>query len=138
MPRSRGGLNHGVLLLDSEGLSRLIKNDPHVVHLVRKAQERDTLVAISNLTLIEASHEKVRMDQFRWHVSRLHVLPVTDAVTWRAIDLLRNAGLHGHKYAVDAVVAATALQYAAPRIVVTSDVDDMDKLCGNRVQAVGV
>ncbi|MEU3818292.1 MULTISPECIES: PIN domain-containing protein [unclassified Streptomyces] len=138
MPRSRGGLNHGVLLLDSEGLSRLIKNDPHVVHLVRKAQERDTLVAISNLTLIEAWHEKVRMDQFRWHVSRLRVLPVTDAVTWRAIDLLRNAGLHGHKYAVDAVVAATALQYAAPRIVVTSDVDDMDKLCGNRVQAVGV
>ncbi|MER7832298.1 PIN domain-containing protein [Streptomyces sp. NPDC095602] len=138
MPRSRGGLNHGVLLLDSEGLSRLIKNDPHVVHLVRKAQERDTLVAISNLTLIEAWHEKVRMDQFRWHVSRLRVLPVTDAVTWRAIDLLRKAGLHGHKYAVDAVVAATALQYAAPRIVVTSDVDDMDKLCGNRVQAVGV
>ncbi|CAL9298919.1 PIN domain-containing protein [Streptomyces sp. SudanB25_2051] len=116
----------------------MIKNDPHVVHLVRKAQERDTLVAISNLTLIEAWHEKVRMDQFRWHVSRLRVLPVTDAVTWRAIDLLRKAGLHGHKYAVDAVVAATALQYAAPRIVVTSDVDDMDKLCGNRVQAVGV
>ncbi|MEU2183564.1 type II toxin-antitoxin system VapC family toxin [Streptomyces thermolilacinus] len=138
MPRSRGGLNHGVLLLDSEGLSRFMTSDPHVVKLVRKAQERDTLVAISNLTLIEAWHEKVRMDQFRWHVSRLHVLPVTDTVTWRAIDLLRNAGLHGHTYAIDAIVAATALQYAAPRIVVTSDVDGVYKLCGNHIRVVGV
>lgn len=56
----------------------------------------------------------------------------------RAIDLLRDASLHGHKYAIDSVVAATALDHAGPRIVVTSDVDDMNKLCGDRVRAVGV
>lgn len=78
------------------------------------------------------------MDRFRRHVSRLEVLPVTEGITWRAIDLLRNANLHGHKYAIASVVAATALDHTGPRIVVTSDVDDINKLCGDRVRAVGV
>ncbi|WP_368039415.1 type II toxin-antitoxin system VapC family toxin [Streptomyces sp. 8P21H-1] len=127
-----------MLLLDSEGLSRFMANDRRVTGLVRTAQAKDTLVAVSNLTLIEAWHSKVRMDRFRRHVSRLEVLSVTDAVTWRAVDLLRNAGLHGHKYAIDAVVAATALSYSGPRVVVTSDADDMNKLCGESVRVVGV
>ncbi|WP_320778784.1 PIN domain-containing protein [Streptomyces sp. CRN 30] len=106
--------------------------------LIRMAQAKDTLVALSNLTLIEACHPDVRMDRFRWHTSRFEVLPVTDAIAWRALDLLRNAGLHGHKYAIDSVVAATALGYTGPRIVVTSDADDMNKLCGDQVRVVGV
>ncbi|MFF7135101.1 putative nucleic acid-binding protein [Streptomyces sp. SAI-126] len=138
MARTPSQLSHGVLLLDSQGLSRFMENDPHVTGLIRMAQAKDTLVAVSNLTLIEAWHSKVRMDRLRWHVSRLEVLPVTDSITWSAIDLLRNANLHGHKYAIDAVVAATALGYAGPRIVVTSDVDDMTRLCGDRVLSVGV
>ena len=47
----------------------------------------------------------------------------------RAIDLL----LHGHKYAIDAVVATTALQAAKPIAIATSDADDMRKLCGKLV-----
>ncbi|MGW4230602.1 DNA-binding protein [Streptomyces sp. NPDC004980] len=94
-------------------------------------------MAVSNLTLIEAWHSKVRMDHFRWRASRLEVLPVTEAISWQAIDLLRNANLHGHKYAIDSVVAATSLGYTGPRIIVTSDVDDINKLCGDRVRAVG-
>ena len=35
------------------------------------------------------------------------------------------AGLHGHKYAVDPVVAATALRSVKPVVILTSDVDDM-------------
>jgi predicted nucleic acid-binding protein len=138
MARSQSQLSHGVLLLDSQGLSRFMANDLHVTGLIRTAQAKDTLVAVSNLTLIEAWHSKVRMDRLKWHVSRLEVLPVTDAITWRAIDLLQNASLHGHKYAIDAVVAATALGYSGPRIIVTSDVDDMNKLCGDRIRSVGV
>jgi hypothetical protein len=126
------------LLLDSEGLAKFIGNDPHVCGIVRKAQSKDTLVAVSNLTLIETWHQKVRMDQFRYHLSRLQVLPVTEAITWAAIDLLRNANLHGHKHAIDSVVAATALNFSAPRIILTSDVDDMNQLCGTNVRIVGV
>ncbi|BBC33275.1 hypothetical protein SGFS_045690 [Streptomyces graminofaciens] len=51
---------------------------------------------------------------------------------------MRNANLHGHKYAIDSVVASTALGYSGPRIVVTSDADDMNKLCGDRARVVGV
>ncbi|MEU9286834.1 PIN domain-containing protein [Streptomyces sp. NPDC048275] len=131
-------MSHGILLLDSDGLTKFMADDPYVTGLIRTAQAKDTLVAVSNLTLIEAWHAKARMDGLRWHASRLEVLPVTDAVTWRAIDLLRNAGLHGHKYAIDSVVAATALGYSGPRIIVTSDADDMNKLCGDKVRAVGV
>ncbi|MCT9081131.1 PIN domain-containing protein [Streptomyces fulvoviolaceus] len=138
MARARGQLSHGVLLLDSQGLSKFMDNDERVAGLVRMAQSKDTLVAVSNLTLIEAWHAKVRMDRFRWHVSRLEVLPVTETITWRAIDLLRNANLHGHKYAIDSVMAATALGYSGPRIVVTSDVDDLNRLCGDKVRAVTV
>ncbi|MBB1243913.1 PIN domain-containing protein [Streptomyces durbertensis] len=125
-------------MLDSEGLSRFINNDARVTALLRKAQSKDTLVAVSDLTLIEAWHGKLNMERFRWHVSRLQVLPVTEAITWRAIDLLRDADLHGHRYAIDAVVAATALGYSGPRVVVTSDADDMQKLCGDRVRVVAV
>ncbi|MCX4905772.1 PIN domain-containing protein [Streptomyces sp. NBC_00878] len=138
MARAQGQLSNGVLLLDSEGLSKLMANDPRVTGLMRTAQAKDTLVALSNLTLIEAWHSKVRIERLRWHVSRMEVLSVTDAITWRAIDLLRNANLHGHKYAIDSVVAATALGYSGPRIIVTSDADDMNKLCGDRVRVVGV
>jgi hypothetical protein len=138
MARAQSQLSHGVLLLDSEGLSKFMDNDGQVTALVRTAQAKDTLVAVSNLTLIEAWHAKIRMDRLRWHVSRLEILPVTDAIAWRAIDLLRNANLHGHKNAVDSVVAATALSYSGPRIIVTSDADDMNKLCGDKVRALAV
>ncbi|MER8042133.1 DNA-binding protein [Streptomyces sp. NPDC094032] len=138
MARARSQLAHGVLLLDSQGLSKYMSNDPKVVGLVRAAQSKDVLVAVSNLTLLEAWNPRTRMDRFRWEVSRLEVVPVTDEISWRALDLLRNANLHGHKYAIDSVVAATALGYPSPRIIVTSDVDDMVKLCGQQVTTVGV
>jgi len=102
------------------------------------AQAKDMLVAVSDLTLIEAWHDKVLMDRFRWYVSRLQVLPVTESITWSAIGLLRDAGLHGHKYAIDAVVAATALGHRGPRIILTSDSDDMLGLCGSRAHIEAV
>lgn len=138
MARAKGKLSHGIVLLDSQGLSKFMDNDPYVVKLVRMAQAKDALVAVSNLTLIEAWHDKIRLKHLRWHLSRLRVLPVTDEVAWHAIDLLHATGLHGHKYAIDSVVAATALGHPGPRIIVTSNVDDMYKLCGDRIEAVSV
>ncbi|GIH69104.1 PIN domain-containing protein [Sphaerimonospora thailandensis] len=73
-----------------------------------------------------------------WHLSRLRVEPVTEEVSACAMDLLREGGLHGHKYAIDAVVAATALRSSRPVIVLTSDEDDMRKLCGKTVRLVRV
>ncbi len=54
------------------------------------------------------------------------------------MQLLSDAGgLHGHKYAIDALVAlvaAMALRSPAPVLVLTSDRDDWAELCGDRVQ----
>jgi hypothetical protein len=52
--------------------------------------------------------------------------------------LLLDAGLHGHEYAVDAVVEEMALRQQRPVVLLASDVDDMAKLCGDRVPLVSV
>jgi hypothetical protein len=58
-------------------------------------------------------------------------------VSWKeAITLLGNAGLHGHKYAIDAALAAIALRQPGPVTVFTSGEDDMRKLCGDRVVVI--
>src|SRR6478736_5096320 len=49
-----------------------------------------------------------------------------------------NTGLHGHRYAVDAVVTDLALRQQRPVVMLTSDLDDMAKLCGDRVRLVAV
>ncbi len=52
--------------------------------------------------------------------------------------MLINAGLHGHKYAIDAAVAEMALRQRRPVVMITSDTDDMAKLCGDTVRLVTV
>ncbi|MGW0933674.1 hypothetical protein [Streptomyces sp. NPDC002666] len=52
--------------------------------------------------------------------------------------MLKTAGLHGHKYAIDAVLAAVAVRTAERGFevtVFTSDVDDMGKfLADHRIR----
>lgn len=56
-----------------------------------------------------------------------------------AVRLLLDAGgLHGHKYAIDALVAAMALRAPVPVPVLTSHRDDRSKLCGDRVGTIDV
>ncbi|MGH2902032.1 MAG: PIN domain-containing protein [Solirubrobacteraceae bacterium] len=136
MARARSRLSAGTVVLDSEGLSKWCSADQRVTAYVREAQDNDFRVIVSALTPIEAYDLRSRNDRFRWYLSRLIIEPVTDEISFHAIDLLREAGLHGHKYAIDAVVAATALRAAKPTIVVTSDADDMRKLCGKQVRIV--
>lgn len=135
-PRSR--LREGSVVLDCEGLSLLCAGDSRVTALVREAQENDFRVLVSALTPIEAQNLRVKSDRLAWCLSRLRIEPVTEAISWQAIHLLRAAGLHGHKYAIDAVVAATALEAPKPVAILTSDTDDMQKLCGKLVRIVSV
>jgi len=73
-----------------------------------------------------------------WALSRVKVEPVTEQAAKASAELLRTAGLHGHTYAIDATVAETALRQPAPVAMLTSDTDDMSKLCGNRVQLISL
>jgi predicted nucleic acid-binding protein len=138
MARTQSRLSAGTVVLDSEGLSKWCAADQRVTAYVREAQSNDFRVVVSALTPIEAFDMRSKGERFRWHLSRLKIEPVTDEISFHAIDLLREAGLHGRKYAIDAVVAATALRSIKPAIILTSDADDMEKLCGKQVRIVMV
>ncbi|WP_326819471.1 PIN domain-containing protein [Streptosporangium sp. NBC_01756] len=105
--------------------------------IVREAQDNDFRVVVSAMTPIEAQDVRVKSDRLRGYLSRLRIEPVTEEICSRAIELLRGSRLHGHKYAIDAVVAATALRAVKPVLILTSDEDDMSKLCGKTVKIVG-
>jgi predicted nucleic acid-binding protein len=136
MARARSRLSAGTVVLDCEGLVKWCEADHRVTAFVREAQDNDFRVVVSAMTPIEAQDVRAKSDHLRWHLSRLKIEPVTEDISSRAIELLRDARLHGHKYAIDAVVAATALRSVRPVIVLTSDEDDMGKLCGKTVQVV--
>ncbi|MFD5509993.1 DNA-binding protein [Streptomyces sp. NPDC127051] len=136
---ARRKLSHeGTLLLDSEGLSRLLNDDETVVALVAEARSRGMEVAISALTIIEAVHRRTDKARLNRILSGVRVIAVGDEEARRASALLMDAGLHGHKYAIDAAVAEAALRQRRPVVLLTSDVDDMTKLCGGRVHIVAV
>lgn len=95
-----------------------------------------TPAVVSAATLIEVTYPKMNRAGFDWAISRLTVLPVTKDLAKFASELLAAAGLHGHKYALDAIVAATALQVGGQPFIFTSDPDDIRKLVGKRASIV--
>jgi hypothetical protein len=52
--------------------------------------------------------------------------------------LLAGASLHGHKYALDALVGATALLAPGPAVILSSDPDDLAILTQGRIRVVKV
>ncbi|MEO3743793.1 PIN domain-containing protein [Plantactinospora sp. B5E13] len=126
------------LVLDSQGLSGWIDRDRKVMRLLEQAERDGVDLAMSAATVIEVSHPGVDVARLSWLLSRIRVEPVTKESARRSAELLKAAGLHGHRYAIDAMVAEVALRLAAPVAVLTSDVDDMAKLCGQRVRIIGL
>ncbi|MEV2203551.1 PIN domain-containing protein [Streptomyces fradiae] len=128
----------GTLVLDCEGMSGLVRRSPDITEWLAAAEAEDVRVVISSVTLVEARDAKVNQARFDYAVSRVNVIPPTEAIARRASRLLAGAGLHGHKYALDAIVAATALASPAPATVLTSDPEDLLMLCGPGVRIVKV
>ncbi|MEW2047481.1 PIN domain-containing protein [Streptomyces sp. NPDC005476] len=123
------------LVLDSEALSLLLRNDRRMITRIEAARRVGVPVLVSALTVVEAVYGKTDTPRLHWVLSRLQVQDVTQADSLTAVQLLSDAGgLHGHKYAHDALVAAMALRVPAPVLVLTSDRDDWSNLCGDRVQ----
>lgn len=126
------------LVLDSQGFSGWIVRDRKVMRLLEQAERDGTDIAMSAATIIEVSHSGVDIARLRWLLSQIRVEAVTKESASRSAGLLKAAGLHGHKYAIDAMVAEVALRLPPPVAVLTSDVDDMSKLCGQRVRTIGL
>ncbi|MET8146916.1 PIN domain-containing protein [Actinoplanes sp. NPDC049668] len=131
-------IHEGTLVLDSEGLSNLLADEEPTVALIVEARSRGMEVVISALTIIEAVHARTHQARLNWVLSGLRVVPVGEDEARAASKLLMDAGLHGHKYAIDAAVAEAALRQRRPVVMLTSDIDDMVKLCGDRVRLVAV
>ncbi|MEU4063719.1 PIN domain-containing protein [Streptomyces wedmorensis] len=128
----------GTLVLDSEGLAKAVLRDRQVTDWLAVARAEDLRVVTSAATLVEVMHPRINRAALEWTLSRLVVEPVTDAVARQAAALLAEAGLHGHKYAIDAVVAATAIGAPGPVTVLTSDPEDLLALCRGRATVIAI
>ncbi|GAA2603021.1 type II toxin-antitoxin system VapC family toxin [Streptomyces sp. LARHCF252] len=115
----------GALVLDSEGLAKAVQRDREIHEWLTAARDADLPVITSAAVLVEVIHPKINDAALKWTLSRLSVEPVTQTVAQSAAALLRVAGLHGHKYAIDAMLCATALQHPGKVTILTSDVEDI-------------
>ncbi|MEU3601061.1 DNA-binding protein [Streptomyces sp. NPDC006798] len=123
----------GTLVLDSEALSKLSRRHRDMTVWLDVARRLDLLVVTSAATLVEARDPKVPQAAFDHAVSLAKVRPVTEEIARAASRLLAAEGLRGHKYAIDAMLAATAHAEHGDVTVVTSDVDDLRRLCLPRI-----
>jgi predicted nucleic acid-binding protein len=127
-----------VYFLDCESLSRWVRGERRMGFRIKDAHRLGLRVMTTSMTLIEAYDVRTYIPAWNWALSRIHVEPVTEEVAEEAVGLLEEAGLHGHKYAIDAALAAVALRQPGPVTVFTSDEDDLRKLCGDRVVVMGL
>lgn len=118
----------GTLVLDSEGVSKLAAGDARIRAYLDSARARRAQVAVSAITLTETLRGDPRDATVHRVLSRVTVVPVTAQIARRAGELLGTTGLPGHRCAIDAVVAATALGLERPIVLLTSDPDDMNRL----------
>lgn len=118
----------GSLILDSEGLSKLAAGDKLARGYLETAIARRARVAVSAITLTEVLRGDKRDAAVHRVLSRITIVPVTPEIARRAGELLGATGLSGHRCAMDAVVAATALVMERPAVLLTSDLDDLSSL----------
>jgi predicted nucleic acid-binding protein len=128
----------GTLVLDSEGLSKLVRREPLLTEWLCAAEAEDIRVVTSSVTLVEARNPKDPQARFDYALSRVNVIAPTEAIARHASRLLAAARLHGHRYALDAIVAATALASPSPVTVLTSDPEDIGRLVDSRVAVVAI
>ena len=124
-------------MFDSEALAKAVQGDREIAALIKTAPQLDIPIVTSALTTLEAWNPRDESKQalWSWTLSRIRVVHTDDRVIASARDMLRNAGLHGHKYAIDAVLAAVAEREFASgseTTVFTSDTDDLNQLLAGR------
>jgi predicted nucleic acid-binding protein len=122
-----------VFVLDSEALSLAVRGDRKMIAWLDLAAQGAAEVVTSPMTLIEAYDSRTTEQRWDWVLSRLVVPDIGKDDARRARRLLADAGLHGHKYAIDAVLAVIARQQKGQVTVFTSDVDDLERLVPDSV-----
>jgi predicted nucleic acid-binding protein len=128
----------GTLVLDSEALAKAVHRTREVTEWLALALADDLRVVTSAATVVEVAHPRINRPALEWTLSRIVVEPVTGPIARRATAVLAEAGLHGHRHAIDAMLSATALAATAPVIVLTSDPEDISALCGPSITVIKI
>ncbi|MET7620007.1 PIN domain-containing protein [Streptomyces sp. NPDC005408] len=128
----------GTLVLDSDGLAKAVSREREVTKWLALARADDMRVITSAATLVEFVHPRINRPALEWTLSRIVVEPITESIARHAAALLADAGLHGHKYAIDAMLYATALAAPGPVTALTSAPEDLAALCGGRVTVIKI
>lgn len=126
------------VVLDRRGLSARIAQDRKVLAMFQVFHTAGADLVISANTIVEANHKRVNPPRLRWALSQVKIEPVTEQAARTAAQLLQTVGRHGHNHAIDATVAEVALRQPPPVAILTSDLADMSRLCGDRVRLIGV
>ncbi|WP_405012224.1 DNA-binding protein [Kitasatospora sp. NBC_01539] len=126
------------VVLDSQGVSAWISQDRDVLAMIRSFHSMAAGLVVGANTIVEISHARVNSARLNWVLSQVKIEAVTEQAARTSAALLKHTGLHGHKYAIDATVAEMALRQPGPVAMLTSDIDDMAKLCGDRVRLIAV
>ncbi|MEU5389528.1 DNA-binding protein [Kitasatospora cineracea] len=126
------------VVLDSQGMSAWISQDRGVLAMIKAFHSMGAGLVIGANTIVEISHARANTARLNWVLSQVRIEPLTEHAARASAALLKQAGLHGHKYATDATVAEMALRQPGPVAMLTSDIDDMAKLCGDRVRLIAI
>jgi predicted nucleic acid-binding protein len=118
----------GTLVLDSEGLAKLAGGDARARAHLETAIARRARVVTSAMTLTELLRGGPRDAAVHRVLSRITIVPVSPELGRHAGELLGATGLRGNRCAIDAVVAATALDRERPVVLLTSDPGDLNRL----------
>lgn len=117
-----------IFVLDCEALSLAVRGDRKMMAWLDLAARGQAEVVTSPMTVVEAFDGRITEQRWDWVLSRLNVADIGKDQARRARRLLADAKLHGHKHAIDAVLAVIARQQKGQVTVFTSDVDDLEKL----------
>ncbi|MEU3947234.1 PIN domain-containing protein [Streptomyces sp. NPDC029526] len=115
-------------VLDCEALSLAVRGDRRMIAWLDLAARGEAEVVTSPLTLVEAYDGRTTEQRWDWVLSRLKVADIGKDEARQARRLLADAELHGHTYAIDAVLAVIARRQKGQVTVFTSDADDLEKL----------
>ncbi|MFG6192274.1 hypothetical protein [Nonomuraea sp. JJY05] len=117
-----------IFVLDCQALSLAVRGDRKMIAWLDLAARGQAEVVTSPMTVVEAYDGRLTEQRWDWVLSRLNVPDIGKEEARQARRLLADAKLHGHKFAIDAVLAVIARQQKGQVTVFTSDVDDLDKL----------
>ncbi|MET9613088.1 PIN domain-containing protein [Kitasatospora indigofera] len=117
-----------VFVLDCEALSLAVRGDRMMIARLELAARGEADVVTSPMTLVEAYDGRTTEQRWDWVLSRVSVADLDKDEARQARRLLAATNLHGHKYAIDAMLAVVAMRQKGQVTVFTSDVDDLEKL----------